>query len=151
MTWLLPPHLWLLSLIAMAVLDRRWPVATVLPEPYHYAGIYAGIAVALSGAVVLFGAWLQFRRAETNIHTFRDPDRLVTDGFFAWSRNPMYLGFATTLLGKAMIVNALSAYAVAILFVAIVNFWYIPYEERAAAARFPDAYDAYRRRVRRWL
>jgi protein-S-isoprenylcysteine O-methyltransferase Ste14 len=47
--------------------------------------------------------------------------------------------------------NALSALAPVALFFLVANFWYVPFEERAARAQFGDAYDAYRKRVRRWL
>lgn len=147
MKWLLPPILWVFCIALIVALSVWAPVATILPDPFPHAGwvlVLSGIGLGLAGSG-------RFRKVGTNIHTFRDPDILVTDGVFARTRNPMYLGFVLTLLGGALIANAISAFAPVILFLLAANFWYIPYEERAAAARFGDAYADYRRRVRRWL
>jgi protein-S-isoprenylcysteine O-methyltransferase Ste14 len=147
MKWLLPPLLWAVCLVATVALGVLAPLAAIMPAPYQWFGV----------APVLFGAWLlasasgRFHRVKTNINTFRDPNVLVTDGPFAITRNPMYLGFALVLLGAALIANAWSALAPALVFFLVANAWYIPFEERAASAQFGDAYVSYRQRVRRWV
>ncbi|HYD86371.1 MAG TPA: isoprenylcysteine carboxylmethyltransferase family protein [Vitreimonas sp.] len=147
MKWLLPPVLWLVLLAAVIALAALAPWRPVAPPPWHWSG----------AAFVAFGVWLllaasgQFRRVRTNINTFRDPNILVADGLFGFTRNPMYLGFTLTLLGAAILSNAASALAAPLLFFFAANFWYVPFEERAAAAQFGEAYAAYCKRVRRWL
>lgn len=89
--------------------------------------------------------------ARTNIKTFDRPDVLVTDGAFAFSRNPMYLGFSIALVGFAIKLNVWPAFVVAGAFIVVAHFWYIRFEERMAEATFGAAYDDYRRRTRRWL
>jgi len=145
--WLLPPLLWLLSLVAIVAVATLAPMAAILPAPFHWSG---AIAVFV-GAWLLVSASGQFRRVDTNINTFRDPNVPVTDGAFAFTRNPMYLGFVLTLFGAALISNAISALAIPLLFFLVANSWYVPFEERAAAAQFGEAYAAYKARVRRWL
>jgi protein-S-isoprenylcysteine O-methyltransferase Ste14 len=145
--WLLPPVFVALAFVAMFLLRALWPEPRLLPPPWQLAGI----AVVVGGLAVGGIAAGLFRRRGTNINTFRDPTRLVTDGPFAWSRNPMYLGFLLLLVGAAMLANAWVALLPALAFFLAAQFWYIPFEERAAAARFGDDYAAYRRRVRRWL
>ncbi len=147
MKWLLPPVLWAACLIAMGLLAVYLPLAAILPLPFNYLGL----AFVAGGLWLLLAAARRFSRADTNINTFRDPNVLVSDGAFAWTRNPMYLGFVLTLLGVALAVNALSALALVVLFFLVANFWYVPFEERAAARQFGAAYADYRRRVRRWL
>jgi protein-S-isoprenylcysteine O-methyltransferase Ste14 len=119
----------------------------MLPFPYNLVGI----PVLVGGGAILVMASGRFRRLQTNINTFRDPDILVTDGLFAVSRNPMYLGFVLTLLGVAMLSSAASSLGVVAIFFLVTHFWYIPFEERAAEARFGEAYLAYKRKVRRWI
>ncbi len=147
MKWLIPPVFTLLSLIVMFLLRNYWPLSTVLPEPYHLAGI----PLALIGVGFLLAASRQFRRIQTNIHTFRQPNTLVTDGLFAVSRNPMYLGFVLLLMGAGLVMNAVTSLAVAALFFLAAQFWYIPFEEKAAHDAFGDAYLDYKKRVRRWF
>jgi protein-S-isoprenylcysteine O-methyltransferase Ste14 len=66
---------------------------------------------------------------------------LVTDGFFAWSRNPIYVADALALL----------AFALLVLFIAYVDRFQIRPEERALRARFGADYERYCAKVRRWL
>ena len=92
-----------------------------------------------------------FRRAGTEIHTFRMPRVLVTDGLFRHSRNPMYLGFLLVLAGLALVLGAAVPLLVVAAFALVVDRWYIRHEERALREAFGDAYDDYCGRVRRWL
>lgn len=144
---ILPPMLWMACLVAMAVLAYVVQGDAILAAPYHQAGW--GLFVAGVAATVF--ASRQFRTARTNIHTFGKPDRLVTTGLFAISRNPMYLGFFGSLVGAAIGFNSLFAFGPALVFFLAAEFWYIPYEERAAEQAFGGAYVDYRRRVRRWI
>ena len=147
MKWLLPPRLWLFCLIAMALLQFAAPLPRLLPTPVNYLGVLG----VLAGSWLVLSGWRQFQRAKTNIKTFNNPDMLVTDGLFAFTRNPMYLGFLLSLLGAALVFNAAINLALVVLFFVVAHAWYIPFEERAAAARFGAAYDAYRKHVRRWI
>jgi protein-S-isoprenylcysteine O-methyltransferase Ste14 len=63
----------------------------------------------------------------------------------------MYLGLVVALIGIAVASNTLPNLGLAAIFLAIVDRWYIPFEERAAAAVFGEAYVDYCRRTRRWL
>jgi protein-S-isoprenylcysteine O-methyltransferase Ste14 len=93
----------------------------------------------------------RFARVGTNIMTFDDPDVLVSTGWFARSRNPMYLGFLVGLLGVALVVGTTTAMVGPVLFFLAADKWYIPFEERRLLAVFGPDYEAYRGKVRRWL
>jgi len=143
----IPPVLWALLIGLMVYARETVPLANLFDTPARLGG-FAVIAAGLGIQAVAAG---QFVRARTNLHAFGDPDRLVTDGLFALSRNPMYLGFVLTLAGAALLLNTVSALAGPVVFFLVANAWYIPREERLAEAIFGDAYRAYRARVRRWL
>ena len=147
MKWLLPPILVGMCLIAMLVLAAIAPLSIILPVSVWWLGL----GVMLTGILLLMSAAGLFRKVETNINTFRNPDKLVTTGPFSVSRNPMYLGFSLLLLGVALLLNTLSALLITGLFVAAANFWYIPFEEAAAEQQFGQAYLDYKEKVRRWL
>ncbi|MFT3811155.1 MAG: isoprenylcysteine carboxylmethyltransferase family protein [Micropepsaceae bacterium] len=147
MSWMIPPLFVLVSISVMAVLAWLAPVAIVVSPPWNFAGV----AVAAGGLALAASGSRLFRARGTNIHTFRSPDVLVETGLFAWSRNPMYLGFLIALLGAAVAMNAASAFAGPAMFFAAASLWYIPFEERVMRRTFGEAYDAYARRVRRWI
>lgn len=147
MKWFIPPLLVLLCLIMINLIWFFIPLYQIVPEPFHYLGI--GIFIA--GLALLATASRKFKKARTEIHTFKMPGKLVTSGPFAYSRNPMYLGFTLLLLGSALLANGVAALLVVIFFFVVSNLWYIPFEEKAAEQTFGDDYKDYKMRVRRWI
>ncbi|WP_437481845.1 isoprenylcysteine carboxylmethyltransferase family protein [Sorangium sp. So ce1014] len=144
---LLPPVLLLVVVAVMWLTHALLPRASVLPAPVRLSGLLplaAGVAVAIA-------ARAQFARAATEINTFAEPTRLVTDGLFRWSRNPMYLGMGLAAVGMSMLSGAATSFLLAAVFVAVVDRWYIAFEERRMRARFGVAYETYARSTRRWV
>jgi len=103
-----------------------------------------GLAVTVRHAGV-------FARIGTNIKTFDDPDVLVTTGAFRFTRNPMYVGFLTALVGVGALVGSITALAGPAVFWLITDRWYIPFEEQRMFAVFGQDYAEYRNAVPRWL
>src|SRR3990170_919069 len=92
---ILPPVLLMIFTALMIALGLFLPGPAIVPPPYNWLGailIVAGLTVTMTAA-------RRFQRVGTNIRTFNDPTRLVTDGLFRFSRNPMYLGMSAALLG----------------------------------------------------
>jgi protein-S-isoprenylcysteine O-methyltransferase Ste14 len=143
----LPPKLFLACLAIAAALHFLMPGTVLIPLPYSLVGL----TLVAGGLWLLLAAHGRFVRARTNIHTFRQPDLLVTDGPFRVSRNPMYLGFMLTLTGIVVCLGTLTPMMTAAAFFAIADRWYIPYEEEACARQFGADYERYRAQVRRWL
>lgn len=132
-----------------------WGLSTALP-----AGRFAlPHATAVGSVVVLAGIALNlapkwtFRRAGTTVNPLRPQDsvRLVQTGLHRWSRNPMYLGHAAILLGAAIALENVIAFAAVPAYMLYVGRFQILPEERALQARFGRTYADYCRRVRRWL
>ncbi|AGP40935.1 hypothetical protein BE04_05385 [Sorangium cellulosum] len=144
---LLPPVLLLLVVAAMWLTHALLPRASALPEPYRWFGL---VPLAL-GVAAAIAARAQFARAETEINTFAEPTRLVTEGLFRWSRNPMYLGMGLAAAGMATLSGAATSFLLALAFVVVVDRWYIAFEERRLRARFGAAYETYARSTRRWV
>jgi protein-S-isoprenylcysteine O-methyltransferase Ste14 len=114
-----------------------------------------GIAIGLfaAGLAIGIGAFLQFRRAMTTINPMKphESSALVAGGLYAWSRNPIYVGDAIFLVGVALLVGNYLAFLFVALFIAYIDRFQIRPEERALRERFGADYDAYCRKVRRWL
>ena len=119
------PPMWLLiGIIAAFVLNEYFPG----PRFTSLEGQLAG------GALIVIGLGL-----------------LVVTGVYRYSRNPMYLGMASVLLGLAITVGATTALLVPPVFMAIIEFRYIRPEEEMLRGVFPEEFPAYCQRVRRWL
>lgn len=113
----------------------------------------AALVLAAIGLLLIAIAVVHFIAARTSINPLR-PSRashLITNGVYAISRNPIYLGDLLLLAAFAVwLGNALNA-ALLVLFIAYIKRYQIVPEERALAQLFEPAYAAYCSRVRRWL
>lgn len=64
---------------------------------------WIGVALCLGGLTLLAWSLVSFGQSfRVGIDTQR-PDKLITSGIFALSRNPIYVGFALILLGQFLI------------------------------------------------
>ena len=141
---LLPPHYFLAALVVIILLGIVAGSGSGGGRWLGLLGIVAGIALVLTAA-------RQIKRAGTTIHPLQQPVRLVTDGLFRYSRNPIYLGLSLALLGAALAAGTFWALLPVVAFVAVLDRDFIPREEANASRAFGPAYDAYRARTRRWL
>ena len=111
------------------------------------------VVIAVAGLALGVVAVGHFLRARTTVDPL-DPGKasaLVASGIYRFTRNPMYLGMATLLLAWAVYLSNIAALAGLAFFVAYINRFQIEPEERALRARFGEEFDAYCRRVRRWI
>lgn len=76
---------------------------------------------------------------------------LVTSGFFAHARNPLYLGNILVLLGLFVVHNSPWVYAIGVPFFLLGYIAIVAAEEHFLRGKFGAAYDAYCRDVPRWI
>lgn len=142
-----PPLIYLSALVTGLTLSYFFPVA-FLPV---FVSRIAGIAlVAL--AVFIFGAsFLKFKRAETNLEPWKSTTAIVSDGVYAFSRNPIYLAFTLFYLGAAFFFDSLWTFALLALVLFVMRYSVIAREERYLENKFGAQYINYKTRVRRWI
>lgn len=145
--FLAPPIIGLLWFVAGWFVRRALGLSPFVPTPWHLAG-WVLVAAGLSVPILCVK---RFRKAGTTEKPWATPAVFVREGLYRYSRNPMYLGMATALVGGAVLLRTPEMFAVPFLFLLTLNFTWVPFEERTLSARFGEAYDAYRHRVRRWL
>jgi protein-S-isoprenylcysteine O-methyltransferase Ste14 len=112
------------------------------------------IAGALAAGATALGATALglFRRSGTTFHP-QHPDEataLVTDGVYAYTRNPMYVSMLVMLLAGSVASGRLRTLVALPGMVASLQ-PQLQAEEAALGRLFGDDYVAYRQRVRRWL
>jgi hypothetical protein len=78
------------------------------------------------------------------------PDKLVQEGPYAFTRNPMYLGDLIFTLGLALILRS-KASLLLLLVNAVMLHQRVLEDEERLRQRFGPEYDEYCRRVKRWL
>lgn len=144
---ILPPIMLLACLIGMIALYKFGSTTAIITgeaKNIGFAFIALGIGLPVWGAQI-------FKRVETNIIPYKSPDKLVTEGPFQFSRNPMYLGMLLVLLGVAIRLGVLESLVFVGLFFTVANWWYIPFEEGKMMAMFGDQFTEYKQKVRRWI
>lgn len=145
---LLPPILFYLFIPVMGIVCWALGFEHYVVYPYNLFGI----PFLLFGVFLAVASKKMFAKLETNVNTFDKPDKLVTKGFYRFSRNPMYLGMVLGLLGVALLYQgSISSFAIVVVFFLITDLWYIRYEERDMKLVFGDEYKAYCAKTRRWV
>jgi protein-S-isoprenylcysteine O-methyltransferase Ste14 len=129
------------ALIGAAVVEwNSW----LFPRP---ASLLVGSALALGGAAVFGYSVRVMDAAETS---GGNPETLYTDGPYARSRNPQYVGMIIGITGFALLVNAASVTVLAALHVLWVVL--LPFaEEPWLREQFGAEYERYCRRVPRFI
>ncbi len=123
-------------------------LSTWIPRP---VSILVGIALIGAGLAVVTVARRQFREAAQPTDPGHPTTRLMTDGIFAWSRNPLYLGGVLTFLGLGALLNSLWLLIFIIPTIVAVHFILVAPEERYLAAKFGQSYHDYARSIHRWF
>lgn len=145
----IPPPIWTLAyLLVAAGLSHLagWPLVPGLPlVPLGIAVVVLGIALSVCSAAL-------FRRQGTELNPTSAANRkLVTSGPFRLTRNPMYLGLIVFTFGIALWIGAWPMFLVPIATFTTLNWIHIPFEENKMRDQFGGTFDAYVRKVRRWI
>jgi len=106
--------------------------------------------------VVLFATWngwslRLFSHHDTGLLPGDATTSMIGSGPYRLSRNPLYVGLLALYLAIALLASTFWGLVLFPVAVALVLWGAILPEERFLHERFGEPYDAYRRRVRRWL
>lgn len=98
-------------------------------------------------------AVLSFKKHKTTVNPTKpeNTSTIVNTGIYSYSRNPMYLAMAISLLGVALFCENILAILPVPLFIWFISKYQIVPEERALALHFGDEYKQYLLEVRRWI
>jgi len=110
-------------------------------------------SVFLFGILIIIWGAIQFRRKKTTLNPIKldNTSKLVTNGIYAYSRNPMYLGFLFVLLSLCFYLeNYLSLIILPVFLFHLTQVQIIP-EEKMLCQLFGNDYISYTKKVRRWI
>ncbi len=143
------PPLWLLAFCVLA-----WIIARLDQWSLSFGGAWADLLAGLligGSLLVILLAVQEMRRARTAIMPRQEASRLVTDGIFGRSRNPIYLGFVLILLGWVLRLDAPLALPLVPAYAWLIERRFVLPEEAALSRRFGATFTRYRQATRRWL
>lgn len=139
-----PPVILLCGLIAQVVLYFTFPVLVNL-------SILFGILILITGISLVYISLRKLSKMKTTFIPDGKPEKLVKDGPFRFSRNPIYLGMLLILVGVSISLQSFSSLMISIVFGLIINFTWIKHEEKKLEDIFDSEWEEYSKRTRRWL
>ena len=141
-----PPHYLLaLSLCMLAT----WFFGETSPQTLPF--ILVGLSLIGFGFLLAFNSISRFIKAKTGVVPFSKSTALITEGFYKYTRNPMYVGMNSFLLGLLIILNNPINFIYLVIFFFIVRNLFVIKEEVQMLETFGEEYLAYKNNVRRWL
>jgi protein-S-isoprenylcysteine O-methyltransferase Ste14 len=142
------PTTYLLVAILLCIgLHFLIPIGQLIPSPWNFVGIIP----------IIFGIWINLsadrglKVAQTTVKPFEESNRLLQNGAYGISRNPMYLGFESILIGITFLLGTISPLLVVLTFPYLINRFFIRIEEQMLETKFSDEWGQYKSRVRKWL
>jgi protein-S-isoprenylcysteine O-methyltransferase Ste14 len=154
--WLLTPLVAFLFLcfvslffIAACLVDSWLKLPSISYMPWT---LMTGLILLVPGSLLLIWTWIQFLKAKGTPVPINPPQKLITGGLYAYSRNPMLMSiflivFATGFLSGSLSLTLLFAP----LFVLFFYFQITLVEEKEMELKFGQAYLEYMKRVPRFF
>lgn len=142
-----PPAIYLLFLALAWLLHWLWHLAL----PRNLWTHYFGWGLIDAGVLLMLWAGLLMLWRKTTVNPYGKPARLLEEGPFRFSRNPIYLADSLIYCGIALLWGSLWPWLLLPLVIHVMQRAVIKHEERLLVQLFGEAYRSYCARVRRWL
>jgi protein-S-isoprenylcysteine O-methyltransferase Ste14 len=142
-----PPTYFNLSWFIMINLHFLYPIIVL------YTGLWklTGVLPIIFGVYINLAADKLMKVYSTTVKPGKESETLIENGVFKFSRNPMYLGMAIILIGIAIILGSLSPFIVIVVFVYLIENFFIKVEESMLEKKFEKKWINYKNNTRRWI
>jgi len=143
----------LFTLVVPGTVAVYGPLLIAQNRPSTSGSLFAiALAVlALGGTIYAWCVWDFAAFGRGTPAPIDAPKRLVVRGLYRYTRNPMYVGVLTVILGWAVLFQTAALVLYALIVGTCFHLFIVLYEERYLQKEFGGEYDDYRRRVSRWL
>lgn len=112
---------------------------------------YLGYLLILLFCLLAFVAIRKFFISKNTLVTIKPATSLQTTGIYRFTRNPMYLSLLFLYGGIAFFKGNWWTFLLLPLLIAIIQLYVIRNEEEYLQNAFGEQYEAYKKRVRRWI
>lgn len=139
--------------IAITLLFLSWLIDYLFPQFKFIFGKYRyiGILTLIFGLSMTFYSFYLFKKNKTPILPGQKPTFVVMEGPYKFTRNPMYTGVMIALFGISVYIGNLLSFLSPVLFFLIMNYYFVPFEEKLLESLFRKKYLDYKKKVRRWV
>lgn len=144
---ILPPTYFFIFLVIAVLVHFILPIIQLINYPLNWSGLL----FILAGGGLNIWADRLFKKNNTTVKPDETPTSLINNGPFRFSRNPMYLGMEFLLIGTGLILGSVTSFVGAVLFFVAMELLFIRQEEKIMAEKFGDEFNAYKKKVARWI
>jgi len=144
-----PPLTYLVFLILGLLANLYYPVS--FSSSGSIVPLALGLVIVTIGLLVGGYALRAMTRAGVTPVPWRAPEKLVIDGPFRFSRNPLFISLTVMYIGISVVANTIWPLGFLVFALVIVNRETVLQEERFLEKKFGEEYRSYKMRVRRWI
>ena len=145
-----PPPLLFIAFLGIGLLLAYILPVRLFSWPLLPRILIGGILFLISGSLALAGFKVLIKN-KTPFDPAKPTVKLVREGPFRISRNPMYLALIILLFGIAALTGFIWLFLAAAALFFTLHFGVVRPEEKYLSRKFGDDYENYRLQVRRWL
>lgn len=145
------PPIILVTSIAAAYLLGIIAQPPWMPSPVKELLNVFGVLLIGVALLIEISAMMEMRKSKTTILPHKGSAKLVTTGPFSFTRNPIYFGNVILLFGIGLVLENIWFWLFALVCGGLTQRLAILREEAHLQARFPAAFLAYKKKVRRWI
>ena len=110
-----------------------------------------GLFIITIGFIVRVYASATFYENKLSVVRLRAQNRLVTQGPYKLSRNPLYIGLTLIFLGFAVLLGTTAGVIAAIIHFIAWHIWVVNFEEKSLERKFGNEHVEHKEETPRWL
>ena len=123
-----------------------------LPRLWFATGITLGQFLLLAGGLALLNCFVVIKKfGEGTLVPTEPPKRLVTQGLFQFTRNPMYLALFAIILGEFFFFGISLLFIYFLMVVFVFHLYVVKKEEPELEKKFGQEYLEYKKKTPRWF
>jgi protein-S-isoprenylcysteine O-methyltransferase Ste14 len=136
--------------VAVPYLLLRWRSES-FPQTWNIFS-FIGLFICVAGVAIYGWCARDFiLKGKGTPAPYDPPKQLVAEGFYRLSRNPMYVGVSSIVLGEALFFKSLAVFVYTLVLFCAFHLRVTLYEEPTLKRLFGESFAEYCRRVPRWL
>lgn len=113
---------------------------------------YTGLAFIIIGiAIYVISCYYFIFYGKGTPSPLDSPEKLITEGIYKYTRNPMYLSGILMVLGEAIFFESFMILLYSFLLFLVYHFFIVFYEEPHLMKKYGQIYEEYMKRTPRWI
>lgn len=145
-----PSALFLMTFVVAILLSwyMHWRISTFIDLSLLTP---IGVVLLLTSLTLNTLSYRAFKSHKTPYDPFEDPQTLIQNGIFRFSRNPVYLALVLSQLGLAFIFDSIWLLLGSVALFFALDVLIVRKEEITLKYKFNEIYTNYKKTTRRWL